>query len=266
MAAAMNTVGTDAGAIRWREDGAGAPVLFINALGSDHRIWDRVVGLLPAGVRALRYDKRGHGASEVRGRDWGMGDHVADAAAVMRAAGASDAVVVGLSIGGQIAQGLAAERPELVRGLVLCATAAKIGAPGIWDDRIAEIEAQGIETIADAVMARWFTRRFLRERPDEVARWRAALAGTPLDGYLGSCAAIRDTDLQESTSRLRIPTLALCGDQDGSIPPDMMRETAALIPGAAFRLIRGAGHMPCIEQPEAVAAEIGGFLRATGHI
>lgn len=250
------------------EGPAGAPaVLFVNSLGTDFRVWDRVVPLLPAGLRVIRYDKRGHGLSDGAARGtWGMGDHVADAAAVLEAEGAKAAVVVGLSIGGLIAQGLAAERPDLVRAMMLCDTAAKIGSPDMWAGRIADIEARGLEGVADAVMERWFSKGFRAERKAELALWRNMLVRTPLDGYLGSCEAIRDTDLRESTARLRLPTAAICGDEDGSTPPDLVRETAALIPGAEFHLIRRAGHLPGVEQPGATAEVLTALLRRVGHV
>lgn len=264
----MRYVTTTAGSIHWTATGpeGGPAVLFSNSLGTDFRIWDRVIRLLPDTLRLVRYDKRGHGLSDVRGRDWGMADHVADAAAVAEAAGIGDAVVVGLSIGGLIAQGLAAERPDLVRALVLCDTAARIGAPGMWADRIAALEKGGIESLADAILERWFGPDFRRDEAGELALWRNMLTRTTLDGYIGSCAAIRDTDLLESTARLRLPAVALCGDQDAATPPDMVRETAALIPGCAFHLIRGAGHLPCIDEPEETARILIGFLREIGHV
>jgi 3-oxoadipate enol-lactonase len=175
-------------------------------------------------------------------------------------------VVVGLSIGGLIAQGLAAERPDLVRALVLCDTAAKIGTEESWNQRIAQIREDGLEGIADMVMGRWFTRRFHAERGTELQGWRAMMVRTPEDGYCGCCAAIRDTDLVASTGRLHLPALVVVGDEDGSTPPDLVRETAALIPGSRFELIRGAGHIPCVEKADAYAALLTGFLRDIGHI
>ncbi|MFV0473723.1 MAG: 3-oxoadipate enol-lactonase [Pikeienuella sp.] len=265
----MRAIRTGAGAIHCRVEGppGGRAVLFSNSLGTDYRIWDALIPLLPAGLRVIRYDKRGHGLSDCPPRgSWGMGDHVADAAAILDALDVRGAVVVGLSIGGMIAQGLAAERPDLVHGMALCDTAAKIGDPGMWEERIAAVEAKGIESMADAVMERWFTRGYRAERAEDLRLWRNLLTRTTLDGYLGSCAAIRDTDLRESTARLRLPTLAVCGDEDGSTPPDLVRETAALIPGAEFHLIRDAGHIPCVEQPEALAALLTGFLKRIGHV
>jgi 3-oxoadipate enol-lactonase len=244
----------------------GAPALvFSNSLGTDLRVWDPLVPHLPEGLRLIRYDKRGHGLSDCPAQPWGMGDHVADLAGLMDALGLRDAVVCGLSVGGMIAQGLAAERPDLVRGLILCDTGAKIGNPEMWDSRIEAIRKGGIAALSEAILERWFTRRFRTESP-EFPLWRNMLVRTPAEGYTGTCAAIRDTDLMESTSRLRLPCLAVCGTEDGATPPDLVRETAALIPGSRFELIRNAGHLPPVEQPAAVGRLIAQFLEETGHV
>ncbi|WP_299131950.1 3-oxoadipate enol-lactonase [uncultured Amaricoccus sp.] len=245
-------------------DPAGAPIVFANSLGTDLRVWDNLLPLLPPGLRVLRYDMRGHGLTDAPDGAYFMGDLVADAAALMEATGFRNAVFVGLSIGGVVAQGLAAERPDLVRAAVLSNTAAKIGTEDGWNERIATVRANGIEAIADQVMRLWFTRGFHSARADELALWRNMVVRTPLDGYLGCCAAIADTDLRASTAGLRLPVLALVGDQDGSTPPDLVRETAESIAGARFEIIRRAGHIPCVEQPEATAALIARFLRDLG--
>jgi 3-oxoadipate enol-lactonase len=245
-------------------DPDGLPVVFANSLGTDLRVWDQLLPLLPPGLRLHRYDMRGHGLSDAPEGDYWMGDLVADAAGLMEALGLAGAVFVGLSIGGVVAQGLAAERPDLVRAVVLSNTAPKIGTEAIWRDRIATVRAGGIEAIADGVLGKWFTRRFHAERADELAAWRHMLTRTPVAGYCGCCAALAGTDLRESTAALRQPVLAVAGSDDGSTPPDLVREMAETIPGAAFELIRGAGHIPCVEAPEALAAAISGFLRRHG--
>ncbi len=247
--------------IHYRIDGPkdGMPVVFSNSLGTDFRSWDALMPHLPQDWRILRYDTRGHGLTGAPEGRYFMGDLVADAARLMDHTGFRGALFVGVSMGGQIAQGLAAERPDLVRGLVLMDTAARIGNEAMWSDRIAAIRAGGIASIADAILERWFTRAFRTGQATELAGWRHMLVRTPLDGYLGCCAAIADTDLVESTARLTLPTLAMAGAEDGSTPPDLVRETAALIPGSSFHVITGAGHLPAIEQPAAVAALLSGF-------
>ncbi|QDL90477.1 3-oxoadipate enol-lactonase [Paroceanicella profunda] len=245
---------------------SGRAVLFINSLGTDFRVWDRVLPLLPEGTRVIRYDKRGHGLSECPAAPYFMGDLVAEAAGLLDHLGVGRVLVVGLSIGGQIAQGLAAERPDLVEAMVLSNTAAKIGTPDSWDTRIEEIHKGGIAALEEAILSRWFSRAFRESRPEELAGWRHMLCRTPEDGYVGCCYAIKDTDLVESTGRLTLPTLAIAGDEDGSTPPDLVRETAGLIPGARFHLVRGAGHLPCVEQPADVAAALTEFMKETALV
>ena len=112
--------------LHWREDGdpAGWPVVFANALGTDFRLWDRIVPLLPKSLRLIRYDMRGHGLSSCPPGPYAMGALVRDAERLLDALGVKDCVFVGLSIGGMVAQGLAVKRLDLVRALVLSNTAA----------------------------------------------------------------------------------------------------------------------------------------------
>jgi 3-oxoadipate enol-lactonase len=243
----------------------GPALVVSNSLGTDFRIWDALLPYLPAGLRIIRYNKRGHGLSDSPPLPWGMGDHVADLAGLLDQMEVKGAVVCGLSVGGMIAQGLAAERPDLVSALILCDTGARIGSPELWNSRIEAVRKDGISVLADAILERWFTRRFRDEDPD-FPLWRNMLVRATAEGYGGSCAAIRDIDLIESTSRLRLPCLAVCGADDGTTPPDLVRETASLIPGSRFELIRNAGHLPCIEQPEVLGGLMTAFLKETGYV
>ncbi|MDK3074750.1 3-oxoadipate enol-lactonase [Sedimentitalea sp. JM2-8] len=252
--------------LHYRIDGDpdGAPVVFSNSLGTDLRLWDAVLPLLPEGLKFIRYDKRGHGLSSAPPAPYTMGALVRDAERLLDHLGVRDCVFVGLSIGGMIAQGLAVKRLDLVRALVLSNTAAKIGTPAMWEERIAAIHADGIESLADAVMERWFSAAF-RKTP-ELELWRNMLVRQPAAGYAGCSAAISGTDFFTPTSGLRLPTLGIAGDQDGSTPPDLVRETVELIPGSQFHLIRGAGHLPCVENPEDYARALTRFLTETGHV
>lgn len=252
--------------LHYRIDGdpEGAPVVFANSLGTDLRLWDAVVPLLPQGLRIIRHDKRGHGLSSLPPGPYAMGALVRDTERLLDRLEVRDCVFVGLSIGGMIAQGLAVKRPDLVRALVLSNTGAKIGTPGIWDERIAAVKAHGIEALADATMERWFTRAF-RATP-ELALWRNMLVRQPAEGYAGCSAAISGTDFYTTTSGLRLPVLGIAGSDDGSTPADLVRETVDLVPGSRFHLIRRAGHLPCVEQPAEYARILTGFLRDVGHL
>jgi 3-oxoadipate enol-lactonase len=252
-------------ALHWREDGdpAGAPVVFANSLGTDFRLWDKVIPLLPKGLRLIRYDKRGHGLSSCPPGPYGMGALVRDAERFLDALGVRDCVFVGLSIGGMIAQGLAVKRLDQIRALVLSNTAAKIGTPQIWADRIGAIRAGGIEAVADATMQRWFTAPF--RAGTEIAAWRNMMVRQPLEGYLGCAHAVAGSDFITPTSGLTLPTLAIAGSEDGSTPPDMVRETADLIRGSRFELIRGAGHLPPVEKPAEYAQALRSFFASIAH-
>jgi 3-oxoadipate enol-lactonase len=195
-----------------------------------------------------------------------MGDLVGDAAKLMEHLGAKDAVFVGLSLGGMVAQGLAAERLDLLRAIVLSNTAAKIGTHQMWHDRVHQVREGGVEALADATIERWFSRLTRKERPELVEGIRNMLTRTPAEGYLGCMEAIGETDLVESTARLRLPTLGIAASEDGSTPPDLVRETTDSIPGSQFHLIRRAGHLACVERPEDYAGALTAFLKAVGQI
>ncbi|WP_028034045.1 3-oxoadipate enol-lactonase [Chelativorans sp. J32] len=243
----------------------GRPVLvFSNSLGTDFRIWDDMATLLEGEFRLVFYDKRGHGLSEATPQPYAMTDHVKDVAALLDHLKVTSATIVGLSVGGMIAQGLAAFRPDLVQALVLCDTAQKIGNDDLWNTRIKTAIESGIAPMAEGIMQRWFTPGFRSlENPDYVG-YLAMLTRQSPDGYAGTCAALRDADLTESTRALKLPTLCIVGDQDGSTPPALVRELASLIEGARFEIVEGAGHLPCIEQPERTATLIRSFLKEVG--
>lgn len=251
----MQAVRIDDVTFHWREDGdpAGRPVLFSNSLGTDLRVWDRLLPLLPPGLRLIRYDTRGHGLSGLTPGPYSMERLADDAAGLLDHLGVRDAVAVGLSIGGMTVQALAARRPDLVAGLVLVDTGAKIGEPQMWTDRLALAAEGGIPALAEATLSRWFPETRHASHPDDVALWRAMLVRTPLEGWLGCAAAIRDADLTEATADLRLPALVVVGERDLSTPPAMARALAALIPGAGLGEIPGAGHLPPVDAPQAVA-------------
>lgn len=252
------------GAMHYRADGPeGAPrVIFANSLGTDLRLWDAVLPRIP-GIRAIRYDKRGHGLSDLGGTA-GIADLAGDAIALVEATGGGPVVFVGLSIGGLIAQSAAASRPDLFRGIVISNSAARIGTAESWNQRIDGVRGQGLASIADSVMERWFAAPF-RATP-ALALWRNMLVRTPAEGYVAACEAIAAADLTASSAALSLPALVIAGSEDGSTPPDLVAATARLIPGARFQVVPDAAHLPCVEAPGAHAALIAQFLKETGHV
>lgn len=230
-----------------RTGGEGRPILFLNSLGTDLRIWDAVIDALP-GQPSLRYDKRGHGLTGGASPD--MARHVADAIALIEQQELDRPLLCGVSVGGLIALGVAGARPDLVGGLILSNTAARIGTADSWADRIAAIEDGGVESIADAIMDRWFSADFRTEKPTDLAGWRNMLTRCPKEGYTGVCAAIRDTDFTGFAQALTLPTRVVGGTADLATAPDVVEGLAAQIAGASLTMIEGCGHLPSIEAPE----------------
>jgi 3-oxoadipate enol-lactonase len=246
------------------DDPSAPTVVFANSLGTSLALWDKVIPLLDPRLRIIRWDKRGHGKSDIPDAPYSMGALVSDAAAVCDAWDVKDSVFVGLSVGGMIAQGLAVKRPDTIRAMVLSNTAAKIGNPNLWDDRINAIRTQGMAAMTDSVMQRWFSRDFYAT--PNMAPWAAMFQSTPIEGYVGVCTAIAGTDFYTPTSGLRIPTLGIAGTEDGATPPDLVRETVDLIPGSQFKLMRRCGHLPCAEDPIRYSEILSDFLVSIGHV
>ncbi|MCX8998197.1 3-oxoadipate enol-lactonase [Rhizobiaceae bacterium BDR2-2] len=240
----------------------GRPVIaFVNSLGTDFRIWDAVIAELGDAYAYVLHDKRGHGLSDVGQPPCSIEAHAGDLAALLDHLGVKSAVIWGLSVGGLIAQGLYAARPDLVRGLVLSNTAHRIGTPEMWNARIDAILKDGLGGMIDPVMERWFTPAF--RQPDNAlyAGCRNMLARQPAEGYCGTCAAIRDADFTAAAARIAVPVLCVGGDLDGSTPPEVVKSLAALVPGSRYVEIAGSGHIPCVEQPVAYAAAVAAFLK-----
>lgn len=228
-------------------------IVFANSLGTDLRLWDPLLPHLPDGMRIVRYDKRGHGLSDTGPSD-GIDGLADDALALIDHATRGPVVFVGLSIGGLIAQAVAARRP--LAGLVLSNTAAKLGTADGWDARVAAIGEGGLASISGAVMERWFAPGFAPVNP-----WQRMMERTDPAGYIAACRALATADLTERTRKLDLPTLVIGGGADGAAPPDVVRATAALIKGAQYHEIPNVGHLPPVEAPLAMADILHPFLK-----
>lgn len=258
----MQTLNRPWGKMHLRIDGASvAPtVVFSNSLGTDLRLWDDLLPLLPAGIRTLRYDKPGHGLSDMAA-DYSIDDLADDAAALISEHATGPVLFVGLSVGGLIGQALAARYPSLLSGLVLSNTAAKIGSAVIWQTRMDLVRQGGMEAIGQSVMERWFAPAFLQS--PELALWRNMLLRTPAEGYLATCKAISQADYTAQAPQIALPTQVISGAHDGATPPALVKATADLIPNAQYAEIKGAGHLPCAERPADYAAVLNAFLSKT---
>jgi len=239
-------------------------IVFSNALGMDFRIWRDVIVRLAGDFAILTYDKRGHGLSDVGTTPYTIETHANDLAGLLDFIGAPAGLICGVSVGGTVAQALYAIRPDLVRGLILCDTAHKVGTPEVWNGRIAAVEQHGIAGIADASLERWFTPAFRTPENAEFTGYRNMLERQPAAGYMATLAALRDADLTDLAPNITVPTLCIVGEEDVSTTPALVAEFAKMIPGARFEVIKNSAHLPCIEQPAVLAQMIQAFAAFAG--
>ena len=234
------------------------PLLMLHSLGTTSAVWDAQAETLARSFRVIRPDLRGHGLTGVTPGPYSMEQLARDGLAVMDALGIAAAQVAGLSIGGLVAQQMAALAPERVTGLMLCDTAMAIPPPSGWTDRAAAVRAGGMAPIADSVLARWVTPGFV-DAP-AAQGLKAMLLRTDPEGYAGAAEAIAAADLTESTGRLTQPTLVLVGEQDLATPLASAHALRDAMPGARLVVIPDAAHIPTMQQADAVTAAMAGFL------
>ncbi len=185
-----------------RQDGL--PLILVNSLGTDLRIWEGVLPHLGSRYWALTYDKRGHGLSDAPAGPYSLDDHAADLLGLACHAGFEGFAICGISVGGMIAMRVASKHPDKVRVLVLCDTAAVIGTAASWNERIAAVEAGGMAAISEAVIERWVSPGYRTSRPAEFAGWRNMVERCPAAGYVATCATVRDADLRDELLRIEL--------------------------------------------------------------
>lgn len=234
-------------------------LVFINSLGTDLRMWDKVCSQLPADWSTLRMDKRGHGLSDTAPDGYGIPDLAQDVIAAMDHAEIERAVFIGCSIGGLIAQHVALVVPERVTGLVLSNTAPMLGAPAGWWSRIEAIKERGMAAIAEGILPRWFGPEFLAK--PEAKLWRTLLTRTEQAGYIATCTAIAGTDITTRLSEITAPALVFAGKHDLATPPDVVEALARALPRADLVMIEAAGHLPAIETPYIFAEALIRFVK-----
>ena len=229
---------------------SGRPVLILShSISTDHAMWDlQVADLLPY-FQVLRYDTRGHGASEVTAGEYSIQMLGKDVLALADALDIPKFAFCGLSLGGAIGQWIAAHAPERVTHLVLANTSPQFVPRANWETRIATVVKGGMPAVVDVAMQRFFSPETLAKRNPHVASTRSVFLGTDPVGYLGCCAALRDMNHGDLIKQIKVPTLVISGDRDVATPWSGHGERLAQeIPGAkAVHL--AAAHLSNIERP-----------------
>jgi 3-oxoadipate enol-lactonase len=236
-------------------------LILTHSLGSDHHMWDPQVQALEEQYYILSIDNIGHGDSDVPAGDYSLADMAGGVLAVAAAENSERFHYCGLSVGGITGLWLAVHHPERLMSLTLCNTAAKIGAPELWSERIDIARSAGMGALVDGVIARWFSPDFAEREPARFARARATLLATDPTGYSGVCAALRDADMRNEVASITAPTLLIGGINDQATPIDQARWLHAEIRGS--RLVElDAAHLSNLDREGEFTAALDTFLRA----
>jgi 3-oxoadipate enol-lactonase len=242
--------------------GRGAPIVMSHALGLNLHMWDDLAAALAPTHEVMRYDHRGHGGSATPAGPYSMDDLVDDAARLIREWGRGPVVWLGLSMGGMVGQGLAIRHPELLRGLVLANTASQYppASQAVWAERMAKVEAGGLQAVADMVMERYFHAGFRTAQPQAVASARQTLLRTQAAGYVAACHAVAGVNWLDRLPQVKCPTLIIAGALDVGAPVALSEAMAQRIPGARLVVFDEASHLSVAEQPARFMQAVRDFL------
>jgi 3-oxoadipate enol-lactonase len=245
------------------EGPANAPVVTMShSLATDLSMWDPTVPVLKDRFRVLRYETRGHGQTDAPKGAYTLDQLADDALGLLKALGIERTHWVGLSMGGMIGQTLALKAPHVFASLSLCDTSSRIPAEAkpVWQERIRTAESQGMEPLVEPTLSRWFTEPFRQSRKDVVGKVAAMIRHTPPAGYAGCCHAISALDLTDRIHAIKMPTIAIVGEDDPGTPVAAHKVIHERIAGSRLEIIPKAAHLANMEQPEAFNKALTGFL------
>lgn len=244
---------------RWAGLENGPVLMLSHSLGTASDLWATQEATLGERYRLLLYDHRGHGESSTPPGPWTIADFGRDALGLLDQLVTGPVFFCGLSLGGMVGLWLAQHAPGRLRSLIVANTSAFTADPTLLRERLRTLENEGLGSIADNVLARWFTDRFCTEQPDVVAHFRSRLLATSLAGYRATAEAVCGLDLREGLSEIYTPVLVIMGQHDRAAPPAWGLAIAAAIPGAAQKSL-DAAHLSNVEAAAAFDASTISFL------
>ena len=243
--------------------GSAPTVLLSNSLATTMSMWKDQVSFLARDFRVVRYDMRGHGRTSAPPGPYDFTLLARDVVGLLDHLRIERAGYVGISIGGIIGQYLAVQHPQRLIAAVLCSTTSQISdqVRGVWDQRIAAVEAGGMDSQVGATLERWFTEPYRAAHPEAMTWVGDMIRMTPTVGFIGCGRAIQGLDVAKDLGRVRTPTLVLPAEKDPGMPPALSETIHRAIGGSEFSVIGNASHLSNIEQPAAFNAAVGAFLR-----
>ena len=243
------------------DGGSNAPwLIFSNSLATNLSMWDEQARALGKYFKVLRYDQRGHGMSEAPEGRYAFATLLADVIALMNVLAIRRAHFCGLSLGGATALGLAQQHPDRIDRAIVCDSPC-MSTPASakqWEERMAAAKIGGMAALVEPTLQRWFPAEVYAANPSGVAKVRDMVLSTPINGFIGCCAALADHNFRSAVASVTRPVLFMVGEKD---PPNaVMREMHKELDGSQFIELAGAGHISNIEQPDAFTRALEKFL------
>jgi 3-oxoadipate enol-lactonase len=231
-------------------------VVFSNSLGTTGAMWDAQAAAISDRFQVLRYDARGHGATTAPPGPYAMGELAGDVVELLDRLELERVSFCGLSIGGMTGMWLGVNAPERIDRLVICCTGMQLPTAEMWTERAALVRREGMDSVVDATMERWFTPAFPERSPAEVRRIREIFLTTDPEGYAGCCEALAEFDMRGQLDVISTPTLVIAGEDDPVGTPERAASIAEEIEGSRLVILPDARHMPAVEQPDALTREL----------
>jgi 3-oxoadipate enol-lactonase len=251
--------------VSYRTDGTSGPwVTFVTGIANDYSMWDGQVPALERGFRILRYDLRGQGGTPASTLEVTVSSLAEDLIALWDALGVASSHLVGLGLGGAIAQATAIDHPGRVDRLVPCCCRAQMvpDFAALWHQLIATVQGHGIEPIVEPTLERWFPEPFRAANPAVMDAVRTMIRRTSVPGYLGCAGAFLGLALEDRLHLINARTLYLSGaDDHRGGPSPLMAGLAARVPDARHTAIADAAHIVNIQNPGGFNRVLGDFLR-----
>lgn len=241
----------------------GAPWLTLShSLGANLTMWDHQVAALGDDYRILRLDTRGHGATEATEGAYDFNLLIADITYLWDMLLIDHSHLVGLSLGGMTAMGMALRLPGRLDSITVCSARADCpdAVRKIWDDRITQIEAEGMEPMIEGTLGRWFTPEFVASGSPVLDQVRGMIRTTKPQGYIGCARALQGLDYLPRLGQITVPTLFIAGAGDGAAPAAGMKVMHAAVKGSQYVELSSASHISNLEQPQAYNDAVTGFL------
>ena len=237
-----------------------SPVLmFSNSLGATMAMWDELIPDLLPYFRVLQYDTRGHGQSEMTEGPYSIAQLGNDVIDLLDELNIDKVYFCGLSMGGLIGQWLGINHPERIEKLIISNTDSKIGTAEGWNERIKTINENGMSSIMEGTMGKWFTKGFRGSNPSRVAEMTQLFLANRIDGYTACCAAIGAADFRDAIKTISVETLIITGDEDTVTNVAAAEKMQEEIPNAKLKVFH-ARHLPSTELPTEYAETLIDFI------